>query len=79
MFHERYCVYGCPTADMPNLLQGKEYLHSFLREDSAMKYIADHRNTFPERYAEYDVYVAAKHYVRVKPIGKPIKPTQEDV
>lgn len=69
-FNQRYTVYGCPTPGMPNTLQGKEYLHSFLRDDSAMKYIADHRNTFPERYAEYDVYVAANHYVRVKPIGE---------
>lgn len=62
-FNQRYCVYGTTLGS--RLLSGKEFLHSFLREDSAKAYIKSHRKLFPKSYPCYDVYVGGEFKERI--------------
>lgn len=63
-FNQRYCVYGATIES--RLLSDKDFLHSFLREDSAKGYVEAHRGLFPGRYQCYDVYVGSDLRERVQ-------------
>jgi len=62
-FNERWVVYG--AAKESRFLAEKDFLHSFLRQDSAKDYIKAHKNLFPGRYGCYDVYVGSELRERV--------------
>lgn len=62
-FNERWVVYG--AAKESRFLAEKDFLHSFLRQDSAKDYIKAHKNLFPGRYECYDVYVGSALRERV--------------